>query len=336
VAIDSKNRYVLFELPDSQARQNHEWEVVGLRASFAATASPAGNIHHVRELSRLARHVPREGGEAVEFVDLAAKYARGAAALGVLKADADSLGATISRRLTKATDLQPLRELSEQLETFFAVDLDQQVQKDPKWATLYTVFSGGDDLLMVGPWDIVLDFAGYLHQRFVDAFRKDQLTISAGVAIVKPKFPIHLAVRQADRFLESAKSGTKDQCAALGDLWKWEHHETIIGAGRQLADWVESGVIQRGWLHTLLELAQLRRGQSPSGAEDSHPAMATARLAYHVARNWPKPPHPAREWIGHILREFDQYDSTSHVQTIHLPTIIRYAMLATRSQGDDS
>lgn len=324
-------------------------DVAGLSARFVSRQPTDGGALHVRDMAGVMRHVPttEKNGEkeAVGFVELA-KRSRGAAMLGVLKADADSLGAAITQCLTGARDLQPLQKLSGRLEDFFASDLDQQMRNDARWSKqLYTVFSGGDDLLLVGPWDIVLDFAGHLQQQFTQRFKDDQLTISAGVAIIKPKFPIRLAAQQADDLLDEAKSGTKDQCAALGGLWKWSDHERIIDAGKQLADWVDAGVIERGWLHTILELALLRRGEIPDAPQHEQ-VMATARLAYHVARNWPKLDarnndpirqeklHQARVWINDVLESFDDAPDQAIGRVRFLPFIVRYIMLATRSTSD--
>ncbi len=177
---------------------------------------------------------------------------------------------------------------------------------------------------------------------------RDSLTISAGLAIMKPKFPMRLIARQAEQVLEVAKArpaaradAPKDQFAALGGLWKWKEHEQIIAAAKHLAHWVDSGIVRRGWLHTLLELALLRRGEMPARSSDLLPAMATARLAYHIGQNWPRqderdgPRRAARTWIDAILGEFDRYESTSHTETVHLPAIVRYALLATGSASQE-
>lgn len=308
---------------------------------------------------RLARHVPRDDhGRVVEFVDLT-RRARGAPMLGVLKADADSLGAAISEALHQSAGdgLTAMRQLSHSLDRFFTDTLEaEKTRPDTRWNNIYTVFSGGDDLLAVGPWDVMLDFAGHMRTLFNKLFGQDAvhppsptpLTISAGVAVIKPKYPIHLAAQQAEDLLEQAKGNTapradqpKDQCAALGGLWKWKDHNAIIDTGKQLANWVDTDIIQRGWLHTLLQLALLRRDEAGPEYAGVHPAVATSRLAYHVARNWPKarrrddPPPPARQWIDAVLREFDQFDTTTHMETVHLPAIVRYAMLATRAGGSE-
>ena len=104
--------------------------------------------------------------------------------IGVLKADADSLGQAIDAVLRANSDLRPLAKFSEKLDAFFAGRLKAEIEsgRDPRWQWIYTIFAGGDDLIMVGPWDVMIDFAGRLRELFQAEFRDRGLTISAGVA----------------------------------------------------------------------------------------------------------------------------------------------------------
>jgi len=334
-------------------------DIAGIARSWGrrADAPPGSAMMKTIDLHRLSRHVPRgPDGTPIEFVPLAAR-ARGACMLGVLKADADSLGAAIRAQLAGAADLTPLRLLSAKLERFFGSQLDEMLSATGSgWADLYTVFSGGDDVMLVGPWNVVIDFAAHVRREFARSLAEEKLTISAGVALVKPRFPIRLAAEQAEQLLEQAKghagpgAAPKNQFAALGGCWKWADHERIIDAGKKLADWVEGGMVERGWLHTLLELALLQRGVAapsrqpalpPGGivtgvgvrSQAIVPAMAGSRLAHHVARNWPK--HgPARQWIDAVRRRFDRSHGAPDPLMAHLPSVLRYAMLATRSPSD--
>lgn len=315
-----------------QTGANSEESIAGVSMRLTAgEPGPSSNGRSTIALDRLARHVPRNTDRTmVEFVDLAA-LSRGAPMLGVLKADADALGAAIHRQLADATTFDPLRQFSHRLDAFFGRALGHALgEAGSRWANIYTIFAGGDELLLVGPWDVAIDFASHLRQAFSHEFAADGLTISAGCAIVKSKFPIRNAVHQADELLDQSKAGSKDQFSALGGTWRWADHATIIGAGKQLAEWTDTGEIQRGWLHTLLELALLRRGEGTSRDGKIIPQMATSRLHYHVARNWPKA-GSARQWVDKLLKQFEQLDAA---QDRHLPEVLRYAVLATRSQGD--
>lgn len=195
---------------------------------------------------------------------------------------------------------------------------------DGRWQSIYTICAGGDDLVMVGPWDIMLDFAGRMYEWFKEEFHPDALTLSAGLAIIKPKRPIKVAVAEAERLLAQAKIGTKNQLAALGQIWNWQHHGDIINTARQLVEWVNRGDMERGWLHTLLELVEARHVPTPN-------ALATARLAYHVSRNYRRNTH-AREWAEGLVRRFDNPDP---IDVRYLPAVVRYALTATRTQGEE-
>ena len=322
---------------------------------------PAASCFRAR---RLMRHIPRErDGEPVEFRDLAER-ARGAKYLAVMKADADALGRVvrqIAERDRKGA-LEALRSFSGRLEQFFGQRLEQEQRRhDGPWRWIYTVFSGGDDMLVVGPWNIVLDFAGHVRALFDRTFGQtapqrpapSPLTLSAGIAVIKPMYPIHLASQQVEALLEAAKNRPapgaadgRDQCAALGGIWKWADHAAVLEHGRRLAGWVEQGIVQRGWLHTLLKLSLLRRGEAGPEYESVTPEVATSRLAWHVGRNWKRVDQPktarehaqneARAWADALIEHFDKKVSEAPVQVRYLPVIVRYAMLATGTQTGDN
>src|SRR5262249_42852474 len=141
------------------------------------------------------------------------------------------------------------------------------------------------------------DFAGQMRNWFADEFRDHSLTLSAGLALMKPKRPIKGAVAEAARLLEQAKDSGKDRLAAFGQVWQWQHHSDILKAARQVVNWVNRGDMERGWLHTLLALAESRHGPTPD-------PLATARLAYHVARNYRRGT-PSRRWAERVVQRFD-------------------------------
>jgi CRISPR-associated protein Csm1 len=291
----------------------------------------------------LARHIPRDADDrAIEFNKLAEK-AQGDKLLAVLKADADSLGTFFNGLLSGATDFAPLTRFSRAMDSFFGITLDREISKFD-WELIYTVFAGGDDLLLIGPWDVIFDFAAHANAMFKQKFGAQELTLSAGIAFLKPKQPIKYAVEQAEEILHKAKSlpapraaQPKDQLAAFGQIWKWSDHATITQAAKQLAGWVNSGIAERGWLQTLLRLAEWRQGKDDPDAEPIDrmvAAMATARLSYFVARNFPRQDdrnqekQRLRQWANRLV---DDFDAAKNVETIYLSTIVHYALMATRA-----
>ena len=279
-------------------------------------------------------YIPNTEGRPIEFKDLARK-ASGDHLLGVLKADADSLGRVIDAVLRANTDLRPFAAFSKQLEAFFAADLKAEIEsgRDPRWRWIYTIFAGGDDLIMVGPWDVMLDFAGRLYELFRATFGGRGLTISAGLALCKPMRPIKGVVAEADRLLEQAKAEPKDQLACFGQVWKWKDHAIIMGDARRLVGWVDAGQMERGWLHTLLGLVEVRHParRDSTGTDPRPDYLATARLAHHVQRNYYRKT-AARDWAEGLIKDFDD---PNHVKIRYLPAILRYALTATRAPAEE-
>jgi hypothetical protein len=81
--------------------------------------------------------------------------------------------------------------------------------------------------------------------------------------------------------------------------------------------------MERGWLHTLLELTEARHGSPPD-------SLATARLAYHVDRNYRR--KDVRQWGENLIQRFDEPD---HIDIRYLPAIVRYALTATRTRYEE-
>lgn len=298
-----------------------------------------------RKINRpLARHIPTTPDsdgfdKPLDFTSIAGA-SRGDTVLGVLKADADGLGKVFTGLLSNATDLSPLKQLSGRLDFFFASELDKEL-KQHAYENIYTIFAGGDDLLLVGPWNVILDYAGHMQRLFTDRFRQEKLTISAGIGMIAPKRPIKFAVQNAERLLERAKhQDGKNSVAVLGQVFNWVEFEFVLSEGKKVAGWIDQDVMPRGWAHTLLGFALAR---DVGTTADRY--LVTAKLAYHIARNYPavfderrkgRPPHARekeetnlRRWADKLLDDFD--DRTQNLSKF-LPAITRYALMATRKK----
>lgn len=298
---------------------------------FDLTDGPDKGQPYVKR--RLARHIPRKGNSPLDF-DALAESSEGAHYLGVLKMDVDSLGSAIREQLQTAGELDILAKFSQKLNTFFATTLDHGLTRDP-WRNIYTIFSGGDDLLLVGPWNTMFDYAWHVRKMFASEFAdvkfKDRgLTISAGLAMVRKKMPIRRAAEQAEQLLHMAKEDGRDRFAAFGQVWEWKDHESIVHWARCVTMWVRDNSAVRGWLQTLLGMTELR---------DREP-LTYARLVYHVERNYPDAKHKdpkkqaLRGWIDQVVDDFERRQRT---ETRFLPAILRYALTATRApKGEDS
>lgn len=151
----------------------------------------------------IANYVPREQGEICDF-EWIAEQSDGAPLLGVLKADVDRLSMIFLLGLTNAS-LSRLATLSRMVDLFFGGWVHERLFKDFK--NCYTVYSGGDDLLIVGPWTEIVNLAQVLAEDWREyTGRNPNVTLSAGIAVTKPKFPIAKSSKLADEMLKKAKT----------------------------------------------------------------------------------------------------------------------------------
>ena len=302
-----------------------ESSIRALGADFSAVPEPTPDSF------RAGRWIPRDDkGEPLTF-EAIANMAGGDKRLAALKADVDDMGVRVMETAAADPSGALLRALSRSLHAFFSETVQDMLEKS--WQSIYTIYAGGDDLLLVGPWDAALDFAGALADAFeegpareyeslisgADAEREIKpLTLSAGVALFPYRLPVRHAVDRAEALLELAKDRDgKNSCAALESVWTWENHALAIGEGKQLARWARGlEGVSRSLLHRLLLLA-----------ESDEPTRA-ARWAYQTARNVRRTRSGAgfHGWAKRSMHSLE--DDPRRADEI--AASLRYALLATR------
>jgi CRISPR-associated protein Csm1 len=131
--------------------------------------------------------------------------------LGVLRMDVDFLGNSfISGIPNEYRSLAGYTTLSGQLEWFFCGYLNQ-VRKQSAAAENHCniLYAGGDDLFMVGRWEVTIDMAEAIQAAFSQFTQSNpKLSISGGISIVSNKFPIQKAADFAGEAEEAAKEHT--------------------------------------------------------------------------------------------------------------------------------
>ncbi len=266
------------------------------------------------------RWIPRSrSGEPLTFEEIAGTTT-GDRRLAVLKADVDYMGIRVGDIIRKDRSYNDLRSFSRDLHVFFGETIHDLLERD--WPLIYTLYAGGDDLLLVGPWNTVLDFVQSLVERFgADPGRKySPLTLSAGIALSPYRIPIRHAVDRAEKLLEVAKRRPgKNRCATLGTVWSWERHQFVVNNGKQLMTWVVCGVTHRSFLRRLLSLLESR---NPTDRQ-----LRAARWSYQIQRNVDRRHNDVRHWAGKVL----EYLETDEQRVNELAASLRYALLATRT-----
>jgi CRISPR-associated protein Csm1 len=97
-----------------------------------------------------------------------------------------------------------------------------------KYRDIYTVFAGGDDLFLAGPWDTILEFSQEMNEKFRNyTCRNPDITISAGISLIKSRHPINSAAFMVERMLEESKNKKKNRLTVFDTTIKWNEFKEL-------------------------------------------------------------------------------------------------------------
>lgn len=138
--------------------------------------------------------------------------------LAVLKLDFDNLGDIFSRQLSKEIMIDEkvndcvklyspssVASISRWISGFFEGVIPSIASSEKYRDSIYLVYSGGDDTLLVGKWDSVLSIYNDIEKAFNSFFNNPKLHFSAAIGIFNPKKPIKYIVQEVSNSLEYSK-----------------------------------------------------------------------------------------------------------------------------------
>ncbi len=147
--------------------------------------------------------------------------------LGVLRMDVDNLGTIFQEGINpgKAT-LSRYAALSRSLDIFFSGYLNTiWREKAPKQSLI--IYSGGDDLFIIGSWKEVICLAKQIREDFREfTCNNSAFSLSGGVAIVQKKFPIMKGAEESaleEGLAKKHKNGKNKNSISFMDMpLNWE------------------------------------------------------------------------------------------------------------------
>ncbi len=263
---------------------------------------------HSASFRYLANHVPQSDDGSTQTMEWIAAASRGRRLLGHLKADVDHLGALFAQGLryqgrSHDSAVHQLM-LSRELDLFFSCWLEHRLEGGPRRAFLdiYTVFSGGDDLYLIGPWHKSIPLAWQMNVAFsCFAGRNPDVSLSAGILLAKERYPIARAARDVEEVLMQAKEGHgedagRNRMALLGDVVGWSE---LPGVMREVRD---IGAMGAGVTSSLLHELVLYGEMYASFARGDIAALRyKARFAYNLARSLHERDRNARRWAEQLM-----------------------------------
>lgn len=168
---------------------------------------------------RFVAHNTPMKGKKVMTLDKIANEAKGNRKWGVLRADVDNLGDVFGKGLGNDKTISRVSMLSYTLSLFFSARVDEIAKAYKSKACV--VYSGGDDLFILGAWSELPEIACRIYEDF-RAFTCQNLTLSAGIYIApSAKFPVYQAAHKAGEAVEKAKWKIKDRITFFDKTMFW-------------------------------------------------------------------------------------------------------------------
>ena len=145
------------------------------------------------------------------------------------------------------------------LETFFAGYLQTKMKGNYK--EIYTVFSGGDDFFVIGPWDKIINFAKEIRREFSRfCGGNSDLTFSAGVFLAKSHEPVSYCSEMVEENLKKSKRKEgKDKITLFNQTVSWNELDKILNEANRIIDWLKSQppIITRAFAHNLRKYGEM-------------------------------------------------------------------------------
>jgi CRISPR-associated protein Csm1 len=225
------------------------------------------------------------------FFDCIAFQAKGKKRLGFYKADVDHLGSLFVFGLQKdqqEVQLTQISTLSQMLDLFFSGWLNELIQK--KFPYVYTVFSGGDDLFFIGPWDQTLNLSQEIQLNFEKYVgHNPNVTLSAGITFCKPKAPVYKQTSYTENELEHAKEVPsimkkegRNQISIFEQSMTWKEFESTFKEAEKIGTWWNENKIKSAFIYRLLNYAEMFERFLHG---DTHGLQFIPLLTYDMARN---------------------------------------------------
>jgi CRISPR-associated protein Csm1 len=185
-----------------------------------------------------------EEGAALDFDGLA-RASEGVERLGVLRMDVDDLGEVLRTGLPEEeASFSRITNLSRSLSYFFGGHLSV-VLSTPQWqGKAQIIYSGGDDLFIVGAWSSIPHLAREIRNRF-ERFvcGNERWGLSGGIAVVRTRTPVAATAdvsgekeQRAKHYKGRADGKSKDAVCFLGEVLSWRDIDVVAAMTRELCE----------------------------------------------------------------------------------------------------
>ena len=224
-------------------------------------------------------YVPRDKqGQIITFEDIQCTDI-GQKALMTLKGDVDNLGAIFQKGI-KTANIAKMTALSRQFNQFFSLWLPAYcAEQSPN---MYTVFAGGDDFFLIGPWYSTQKVAHAMQQAFKHYVAENtEIHFSVGVVMSKSGIPVPRLGDLAEESLEKSKGIDIDKNAVtiFNKTVKWHDWQKLCELEEEIHRLADRYKISTSYLYSLIQLCE--QAENTKNIEST---MWRSRFYYRTAR----------------------------------------------------
>ena len=250
--------------------------------------------------------------------------------LGILRMDVDNLGQLFISGFAEGQRVfARYATLSRTLDFFFKGYLNTIWSENERFrSSTFILYSGGDDLFIVGKWDVVIELAARIRQEFGRyTGQHPGLGLSGGVAVVGARFPIAKAAGLAAEAEKRAKSHQwqatpgspvieKDSFDLLGMPLNWQHEFPLV---QQLKNELLNLLADK-MPRSLLQRIQALHEQAVEARSTGQPERWRWLMAYDFARAADRLP---RDHVAgrEFLKKIQQAALTNRYEQYVLPAL---------------
>lgn len=224
----------------------------------------------------------------------------GTEAIGVMKADVDNLGLIMSCGLGDEFSLSHIAAFSRQLDSFFTIFLPEFLKEE--FPEVYTVFAGGDDLFLIGPWNQIIELSNELKEKFNEyCCGNSEISFSSGIVLHKAQTAVDILAHDAEEALELSKKFSseklknqipvKNNFTIFNETNSFEKFKDLVDIKNKLLEWFEAKVINKAMLYRINELIPMVKkeqdllNQKSIHINDLNCTKWRYLLAYTIQRN---------------------------------------------------
>lgn len=284
------SRFINGYVPRYEPGDEHDDRIMGGNSNGGETSDLEVQIQ--RREPKTLEHI---AASALNFTDRSGGY-QGIEALGILKADVDFLGVLLACGLEeKSYTISRLATLSRQLDFYFSMYLPNLCNTDNQFKNMYTVFAGGDDLFLIGPWNRVIELAIHINTTFKEyVCGNPEINLSAGLCLQKPHVPLDHLAEAVETALAQSKAGGRNCLTLFDETVTWPEMEDLLKIKATLHRWQGDKWLNKAMLYRFNELFGLAGEEKQVVHHDRvhlNDLACTkwrALLAYTVERNLAK------------------------------------------------